>query len=108
MTPVTILHEAEVEIWDAVAYYDEKAPELGLDFLSEIESTLETIREAPNRWPIHSHGTRRFLTRRFPYLVVFLVHSDHIWIISFAHCKRRPDYWKNRVETTEQTNHPVK
>jgi len=37
MTPATILHEAEVELWDAVAYYENKAPGLGVDFEAEVE-----------------------------------------------------------------------
>ena len=37
MTGVTIIHEAEVELWEAVAYYEERARGLGLDFEIEIE-----------------------------------------------------------------------
>jgi hypothetical protein len=33
MTEATILHEAEVELWEAVAYYEEKAPWPGRLFL---------------------------------------------------------------------------
>ncbi len=32
MMPATILHEAEIELWDAVAYYDDQSHGLGLDF----------------------------------------------------------------------------
>lgn len=32
MIPATILHEAEVELWESVAYYEDKAAGLGLDF----------------------------------------------------------------------------
>ena len=46
MTQAIILHEAEMELWEAVVY-----------------------------------------THR----------NDHIWIIAFAHCKRRPSYWLGRV-----------
>ena len=38
MISVTILHEAEVELWDAVAHYENCSPGLGLDFLQECES----------------------------------------------------------------------
>jgi hypothetical protein len=38
MTPATILHEAEVELWEAVEYYESRSPGLGLDFHTENRS----------------------------------------------------------------------
>ncbi len=97
MTQATILHEAEVELWEAVAYYEDKAAGLGLDFEAEIERSIQTICETPERWPVREDGTRRYLTRRFPFLVVYTHHNEHIWVIALAHCKRRPKYWADRV-----------
>jgi plasmid stabilization system protein ParE len=97
MTPVTLLHEAEIELWEAVAYYEEKASGLGLDFASEIERSLEILREAPERWSLRPDGTRRFLTQRFPYLIVYTHESDQIWVVAIAHCKRRTGYWTDRT-----------
>ena len=96
MTGVTILHEAEVELWEAVAYYEDRAPGLGLDFETEIERSLQTIAAHPERWPLRRDGTRRYLTHRFPYLVVYAYENGHVWILAIAHCKRRPAYWQNR------------
>jgi plasmid stabilization system protein ParE len=102
MIPVTILHEAELELREAVAYYEEKSPRLGLDFEAEIEKSIRTIREFPDWWPLREDGTRRYLTHRFPYLVIYTQKKDHIWIIAIAHCKRRPGYWKDRAIETER------
>jgi len=97
MTPVTILHEAEVELWEAVSYYEDKAKGLGLDFQAEIEKTIHAIAESPQRWPLREDGTRRCLVHRFPYLVIYMHTNDHVWVIAVAHCKRRPGYWDERV-----------
>jgi len=97
VTPASILHEAEVELWDAVAYYEDKSPGLGLDFEAEIERSISTICQSPERWPLRDDGTRRYLTRRFPFLVVYTYLNDHIWVIAFAHCRRRTGYWSGRV-----------
>ncbi len=101
MIPVTILHEAEVELREAVAYYEEKSPGLGLDLEAEIERSIRTIRDFPERWPLREDGTRRYLTHRFPYLVIYAYLKDRIWIIAIAHCKRRPGYWKDRIKDAE-------
>ena len=95
--PVTILHEAEVELWEAVAYYEDKTDGLGLDFATEIERAIRTIQQAPERWPLRGDGTRRLLADRFPYIVVYMITDNHVWIIASAHCKRRPEYWSSRI-----------
>ena len=97
MTNVTFMHEAEVELWDAVAYYEDKAAGLGLDFEAEIERSIQIVSKSPKCWPVRKDNTRRFLIRRFPYLVVYTYHNKHIWIIALAHCRRHPEYWVNRV-----------
>ena len=65
MTDVTILHEAEVELWEAVAYYEDRATGLGLDFEAEFERSVQAIAEHPERWPRREDGTHRYLTHRF-------------------------------------------
>ncbi len=97
MTEATILHEAEVELWETVAYYEDMVAGLGLDFEAEIERSILNVCESPERWPLRKDGTRRYITQRFPFLVVYTYINDHIWIIAIAHCKRRPGYWADRV-----------
>ena len=102
MIPATILHEAEVELWEAVAYYEKQSTGLGLDFESEIEKSLQTIRHFPESCPLRDDDTRRYLIQRFPYLVVYSYLKIHIWILAIAHCKRQPGgYWKDRLKATE-------
>ncbi len=97
MNGIPILREAEVELWDAVAYYEGKAPGLGLDFENEIENALQMIANQPDRWPLRNDGTRRYLVHRFPYLIVYVHDNNQVWILAFAHCKRKPAYWQNRI-----------
>lgn len=49
MTPVTLLREAENELWEAVAYYETRSAGLGLDFLAVIEHALRSVRQSPER-----------------------------------------------------------
>ncbi len=82
MIPSVILHEAEVELWDAAAYYAGKCRGLGLDFQSETEHSVDTIKRFPKRWPLREDGTRRCLIHRFPYLIIYLYVDARIWIIA--------------------------
>jgi len=60
MTEAIVLHEAEVELWESVAYYEESAAGLGLDFEAEMLRAVEAICDAPNHWPLRKDGTRRY------------------------------------------------
>ena len=97
MTPILVLHEAEIELWEAAVFYENRCAGLGLDFEKEIKTALEGIQQAPERWPIQKDGTRRCLVHRFPYFVVYVLHEGNLWVIAFAHCSRRPGYWSDRA-----------
>jgi plasmid stabilization system protein ParE len=102
MTPVIILDEAAAELREAVTYYEDKRPGLGFDFAREVEASVESIRRFPERWRARSDATRRYLVQHFPYIVVYLLLHDRIWVIAIAHCKRHPGYWSDRVPVANQ------
>jgi len=56
----------------------------------------QSAAEAPERWPLFVHGTRRFLFRRFPFQIVYRVANDRIEVVAIAHGRRKPGYWKTR------------
>ena len=41
MTSIVILDEAEIELWEAVGFYENRCAGLGLDFVKEIKAALE-------------------------------------------------------------------
>lgn len=54
------------------------------------------IVEAPNRYPISLHRTRRILFDRYPFSIYYRVTDDEIVVVAVAHQKRRPGYWASR------------
>lgn len=100
MTDLVVLHEAEVELWEAVAYYEEKAHGLGIDFATEVERSMHAVAEYPELRALREDGTRRYLIHRFPYLIVYAYQDNRVWIIAVAHCKRQPGYWRDRLPGT--------
>lgn len=97
MTATIILHEAEVELWGAVSFYESRTIGLGLDLQVEIEDAVKAIAQTPDRWPLRDDGTRRCRIHRFPYVMVYVCLPDGVWIIALAHCKRKPRYWTDRI-----------
>ena len=89
--------EAEAEMFAAARYYEDRAENLGVDFLAEVEKAVHRIAEAPETWPIFKGRIRRYLLYRFPFGILFTVHADSVVIIAVMHLRRRPNYWKDRL-----------
>jgi hypothetical protein len=87
--------EAEVELNEAVEYYDGCQDGLGLEFAKEIYATIENICQFPLAWTPLSQNTRRCLLNRFPYGVVYQF-KDRIIIIAIMQLNREPGYWRQR------------
>ena len=88
--------EARIEFIDAIAYYEGCREGLGLRFSREVYATINRVISGPNAWPEISTNTRRCLTRRFPYGVIYEVREDDILIIAVEHLSREPFYWSDR------------
>ena len=84
---------AREEVEDAQAWYEERSL---LAAAGEISVALRRIGEAPRRYPVAEHGTRRILLERFPFSVHYRVNEEEIVIVAVAHQKRRPGYWASR------------
>tara|TARA_Y100001934_G_scaffold245338_2_gene303468 strand:- start:104 stop:400 length:297 start_codon:yes stop_codon:yes gene_type:complete len=92
-------HEADEELTEAFEFYETAEPGLSADFLTEVETGLERIREQPETWPLVPGSTvRRLWIRRFPYGLIYHVHADEIVLIAVMHASRRPFYWAGRMD----------
>jgi plasmid stabilization system protein ParE len=85
---------AEVELRDAVAYYNEQCAGLGYEFAAEIRKTIDRINHFPTAWTKLSSRTRRCLANRFPYAVIFQHNDTDIFIVAVMHLKREPGSWQ--------------
>ena len=97
MKRIVFHHDAEMELWQAVGYYEDKARGLGLDLEQDVSRALAKIQTTPSRWPKKDCGTRCCLLHRFPYAIHYMELRDTLWIGSVAHTRRRPGYWRDRV-----------
>ena len=88
--------EAEVELNEAVDYYDRCQRGLGLEFAKEVYTTIETICSFPLAWTPLSKNTRRCQTKRFPFGVIYQIKGKEIIIVAIMQLNRKPEYWKKR------------
>jgi toxin ParE1/3/4 len=88
---------ATADVKSAIAWYRKRSPKAAFDFVEELQRATETIREAPERWPIGKNETRRFLLWRFPFAVIYSERESVITVWAVAHGSRRPEYWERRL-----------
>lgn len=94
--PVVSHPEAVEEAMAARLWYAERSQSAADAFLAQLDHGIESISEAPERWLLFVHDTRRYLFRRFPFQIVYRVTNDRIEVVAVAHGRRRPGYWRSR------------
>ena len=96
MADVLILAGAEQDYAEALAWYAERSQRAARGFETEFERAIESISEAPRRFPSYDGKHRFYLMRRYPFQVIYREASVGILIVAVAHAKRRPGYWRDR------------
>ena len=92
------LPEADEEFREAVRYYENEAPGVGLRFVTEVRRGVSFITENPFAAVQVGSGIRRKVLNHFPYSLLYAVESGLVVIVAVAHHKRRPRYWRSRLK----------
>lgn len=91
--------EARIDFKDAAARYAAARPELGQEFYRHIDELVAAIETQPALFRVYRPpGARRHFRRPFPYAVVYVLQSDHVWILAVMHFKQPPSYWLHRLD----------
>ena len=94
-----VLHpDADREFRRAAFWYEERSPGLGDEFVASVSEALRRIGERPRSFPPwlealtpSGEPIRRAVLRRFPYIVAFEIHSEHLLVLA-AEESPRPRY----------------
>lgn len=86
--------EAIEDVRNAYAWYEDQLPGLGEDFLTELDKVFEKLAHHPQHYGFAFDDFRDIRTTRFPYLVVFKIEDNIVYINKVKHSKRRPSVEK--------------
>ena len=90
--------EAENELLSAITYFEDCSEGLGLDFAKEVFATIQRTLRFPYAWTEFSYHTRRALTKRFPFGVIYqVINDEEIVILAVMQLNREPNYWTTRT-----------
>ncbi len=88
--------EAEEDIQGAFGWYEDRVSGLGREFLRCVDAALARINRSPDIYPAIYKGTRRALTRRFPFGVFYIIANEKIIVLAVLHARRDPSLWQKR------------
>lgn len=94
--PLAFHPDARTDALEAFDWYLQRSPQAAAAFQEELHDAGLAIQRDPERWARYRWGTRRYLMKRFPFVVVYRVAPPRIEIMAIAHGRRRPAYWKSR------------
>jgi toxin ParE1/3/4 len=89
---------ARREIKDAAVFYAQRNQAIADRFLDAIESAIRTIRETPTRFRQLENELYRCRVAGFPYAIIYKLTKAELIILAVKHDRRRPDYWRARLE----------
>ena len=93
------LHKAAIaEARAAHEWYAVRDVAAAVAFMEELDRIVARIGEYPEGGAPYLEETRRYLMRRFPFSVVYRKKGRTYQVVAVAHAKRKPGYWKSRVE----------
>jgi len=94
---VRLISPANIELIEAVKFYDHQLPGLGFRFYQETKASIERLKFMPKAWPKAGERTRRCLLKGFPYALLYVVETDEILITAVAHLHRDPEHYRDRI-----------
>jgi toxin ParE1/3/4 len=95
---ITFHDEAAAEYDAAFDWYLARSPDAARRFDTEVQRALQQVLDNPRRWAVGPPGTRRYLLRKFPFLLIYRETSQNVMqVIALAHTSRKPGFWKERL-----------
>lgn len=91
--------EALQDLLDAIDWYEKQVPGLGDEFYIAFSNEIKIIQRNPLLDPTRYKNIRKAITRRFPYIIYFLINpSNKIVVIAILHMKRGSFTWSTRIK----------
>lgn len=91
---ITLAANAESEILAAQNWYDEQAPGLGLEFARMVDAAVALLSRNPQQFQRFDGEYRRVLLRWFPYMLIYTIDEDSVFVLSCFHQRQEPNDWK--------------
>lgn len=100
---ISFVNEAQLELLDAISFYEEAQPGLGRRFKDELDRRLQRLPDHPEAYRVRKGGYRRLNLTVFPYYIPYILRAETLWVLAVAHSRRKPEYWIERRMRINET-----
>ena len=90
--------EALFELEAPADFFADRQKGLEIRFIDAVYSAIHRACDAPERWRRFDGDIRRLLVHVFPYVVLYSIEDEFLYIIAVMHCNREPGYWHKRIK----------
>ena len=94
---IEISEEAEIDFDKSYEYYFEGSIKVADTFFRTINYSLENIRQNPFSFPIVYKIIRKYLVKKFPFVIYYQIEDSTIKVIAIFHTSRNPEIWNERI-----------
>ena len=93
---IEISNEAEVDFDKSYEYYLENSLKIADTFFKIINSSIENIKQSPFSFPVAYKNIRKYIVKKFPFVIYFQIEDSIIKVIAIFHTSRNPEIWNDR------------
>ncbi|MBN2685660.1 MAG: hypothetical protein JXR40_10300 [Pontiellaceae bacterium] len=93
---IQILHDAELDLLEGYAFYENQVAGLGDYFLDSVFADIDSLNLFSGAHEIR-FGYHRLLTRRFPFSVFYRVNAEGIELWAVLDCRKKPENIRDRL-----------
>ncbi len=96
MRELVFSKESNLDVKDAIDFYETKQVGLGDHFFDKLQSKIEKLLHHPKVYAIRYEDIRFAKIDRFPFMIHFIENSEKIVVIGIIRTSRSPQSWKER------------
>lgn len=90
--------DAAGELQAAHNWYEVRSSKAAAAFIRELDDAISLIAQSPERWRRVLDPWRRYVLQQFPFSIIYRETASGIQIVAVAHGRRRPGYWRERID----------
>ena len=94
---IEVSYEAEIDFDKSYEYYYEDNPKIADALFKIINIGFENIKQNPYSYPIAYKDVRKYVVKRFPFVIYYRTIDSLIQVIAIFHTSRNPEIWNERT-----------
>lgn len=92
-----ISDEAEIDFDKSYEFYFEDSPKVADTYFRIINLGFENIKQNPNSFSIVHKDVRKYVVKKFPFVIYYRIIDLKIQVIAIFHTSRNPEIWNERI-----------